>query len=163
MLRKRIVHLNYADRSVRSFLFPDGEDRKMTTQHINPESLFPSLQFGFSQVVSTKGERTIHCAGQTAWDKDMNLIGEGDFAAQARAVYENVRLALASAGAEPKDIVRMRTYIVDYTPDYLEPLGIETAAFFGSHSPPASTLIGVERLAMPEFMIEIEVTAILTE
>ena len=134
----------------------------MTTQHINPESLFPSLQFGFSQVVSTEEGRTIHCAGQTAWDKDLNVIGKGDFAAQAKAVYENVRMALASAGAEPRDIVRMRTYIVDYTPDYLEALGIETAAFFGDHPPPAATLIGVASLAMPEFMIEIEVTAVVT-
>jgi enamine deaminase RidA (YjgF/YER057c/UK114 family) len=135
----------------------------MNKQNINPETLFPSLQFGFSQVVSTEGGRTIHCAGQTAWDRDMNVIGEGDFAAQARAAYENVRLALASAGAEPKDVVRMRTYIVDYTPDILEDLGRETAAFFGDHPPPASTLIGVAGLAMPEFMIEIEVTAIVTE
>lgn len=93
----------------------------------------------------------------------MNVIGEGDFATQAEATYENVRLALRSAGAEPKDIVRMRTYIVDYTPDFLEPLGLATAAFFGDHRPPAATLIGVASLAMPEFMIEIEVTAVVTE
>jgi enamine deaminase RidA (YjgF/YER057c/UK114 family) len=133
----------------------------MKIQHINPDSLFPSLQFGFSQVVSTEGGRTIHCAGQTAWNKDMKIVGEGDFTAQARATYENVRIALASAGAEPTDIVRMRTYIVNYTPDYLEPLGIETAAFFGDHPPPAATLLGVASLAMPEFMIEIEVTAVI--
>ncbi len=133
----------------------------METQHINPENLFPSLQFGFTQVVSTQGGRSIHCAGQTAWDKDLNVIGEGDFAAQAKAAYENVRIALASVGAEPGDIVRMRTYIVDYKPEYLEPLGIETAAFFGDHPPPAATLLGVASLAMPEFIIEIEVTAVI--
>ena len=133
----------------------------MKIQHINPENLFPSLQFGFTQVVSTHGGRTIRCSGQTAWDKDMKIIGEGDFAAQTRAAYENVRAALASAGAEPRDIVRMRTYIVDYTPEYLEPLGIETAAFFGDHPPPAATLLGVASLATPEFMIEIEVTAVI--
>ena len=133
----------------------------MKIQHINPENLFPSLQFGFTQVVSTHGGRTIRCSGQTAWDKDMKTIGEGDFAAQAKATYENVRIALASAGAEPRDIVQMRTYIVDYTPEYLGPLGIETAAFFGDHPPPAATLIGVASLAMPEFMIEIEVTAVI--
>jgi len=91
----------------------------------------------------------------------MKIVGEGDFAAQTRATYENVRIALASAGAEPGDIVRMRTYIVDYKPEYLEPLGIETAAFFGDHPPPAATLLGVASLAMPEFMIEIEVTAVI--
>jgi len=133
----------------------------MKRQHINSENLFPSLQFGFTQVISTQGGRTIRCSGQTAWDKDMKIVGEGDFAAQTRATYENVRIALASAGAEPGDIVRMRTYIVDYKSDYLEPLGIETAAFFGDYPPPAATLLGVASLAMPEFMIEIEVTAVI--
>ncbi len=133
----------------------------MKIQHINADYLFPSPQFGFTQVVSAQGGRTIRCSGQTAWDKDMKIVGEGDFAAQARATYENVRIALASAGAEPADIVRMRTYIVDYKPEYLEPLGIETAAFFGDHPPPAATLLGVASLAMPEFMIEIEVTAVI--
>jgi enamine deaminase RidA (YjgF/YER057c/UK114 family) len=133
----------------------------MKIQYINSENLFPSLQFGFTQVISAQGGRTIRCSGQTAWDKNMKIIGEGDFAAQAKAVYENVRIALASAGAEPGDIVRMRTYIVDYKPEYLEPLGIETAAFFGDHPPPAATLLGVASLAMPEFMIEIEVTAVI--
>ena len=133
----------------------------MKIQRINPETLFPSLQFGFTQVVSTNGGQTIRCSGQTAWDKDMNVIGVGDFAAQTRAAYENVRAALASAGAEPKDVVRMRTYIVDYKPDYLEPFGLTTAAFFADHPPPAATLIAVHSLAMPEFMIEIEVTAVI--
>ncbi len=133
----------------------------MKIQHNNPDNLFPSLQFGFSQVVNTEGGRTIRCSGQTAWDKDMKIVGEGDFAAQARATYENVRIALASAGAKPRDVVRMRTYIVDYKPEYLEPLGIETAAFFGDHPPPAATLLGVASLAMPEFMLEIEVTAVI--
>jgi enamine deaminase RidA (YjgF/YER057c/UK114 family) len=133
----------------------------MKIRHINSENLFPSPQFGFTQVVSAQGGRTIRCSGQTAWDKDMKIVGEGDFAAQARATYENVRIALASAGAEPRDVVRMRTYIVDYKPEYLEPLGIETAAFFGDHPPPAATLLGVASLAMPEFMIEIEVTAVI--
>jgi len=91
----------------------------------------------------------------------MKIVGEGDFAAQARATYENVRIALASADAEPRDIVRMRTYIVDYKPDYLEPFGFATAEFFGDHPQPAATLLGVASLAMPEFMIEIEVTAVI--
>ncbi len=133
----------------------------MKIQHINAENLFPSPQFGFTQVVSAQGGRTIRCSGQTAWDMDMKIVGEGDFASQARATYKNVRIALASAGAKPRDVVRMRTYIVDYKPEYLEPLGIETAAFFGDHPPPAATLLGVANLAMPEFMIEIEVTAVI--
>ncbi len=133
----------------------------MKIRHINPEDLFPSSQFGFTQVVSTAGGQTIRCSGQTAWDKELNIIGEGDFEAQAMAVYDNVRAALASAGARPEDVVRMRTYVVNYEPDYLEPLGRATAAFFGEHPPPAATLIGVQSLAVPEFLIEIEVTAVI--
>ncbi len=72
-------------------------NNEMKKQHINPENLFPSPQFGFTQVVSAQGGRTIRCSGQTAWDKNMKIVGEGDFAAQARATYENVRIALASA------------------------------------------------------------------
>ncbi len=133
----------------------------MKIQHINPKNLFPSGQFGFTQVVSTPGGQTIRCSGQTAWVKDMKIIGDGEFAEQAKAAYENVRAALASAGAEPKNVVRMRTYIVDYKPDYLEPFGLATAAFYGDHPPPAATLIAVPSLAIPEFIIEIEVTAVI--
>ena len=132
----------------------------MSHQSIQPENLFPSAQFGFSQVVVSRGQRMIHCAGQTAWDKEMNLIGGGDLRAQMEASLENVRIALAAAGAEPWDVVSLRIYIVDYSPESVEILGPVLTSFFGSEHLPANTLIGVQALALPEFLCEIEATAV---
>ena len=75
---------------------------KRTT--IQPEKLFSSTPFAFSQVVISSGEQVVHCAGQTANDKDLNVIGKGDFRAQLGAALNNVRIALEAAGATPENV-----------------------------------------------------------
>ena len=132
----------------------------MSRQSIQPENLFDSSPYGFSQVVACSGQRLVYCSGQTANDKDMNFLGAGDLKVQLQASLENVRTALAAAGAEPKDVVSIRTYIVDYTPEYLDIISPVMSAFFADNLP-ASTLIGVQALALPHFMCEIEATAVL--
>ena len=57
----------------------------MTKQHINPPSVFRSLDFGFPQGVATTGRRTLYVSGQTAWDADRRLVGGSDLAAAALA------------------------------------------------------------------------------
>jgi enamine deaminase RidA (YjgF/YER057c/UK114 family) len=57
-------------------------------------------------------------------------------------------------------VVRLRTYVVDYSPDKLAVLGPALAEFYGDSLPAANTLLGVSALAMPEFLIEIEATAV---
>lgn len=133
----------------------------MTHQRINPPTLFDSAPFGFTQVVKSRGDATVYCAGQTSWDKNGQLVGAGDFAAQCREALQNVGRALAAAGASPKDVVHLRLYVVNYTPDYLPTIGQVLADFFGSDHLPANTLLGVACLALPEFMIEIEATAVI--
>jgi enamine deaminase RidA (YjgF/YER057c/UK114 family) len=90
----------------------------------------------------------------------MKIVGAGDLAAQARMALENVRLALAAAGATPADVVRMRVYVVNYKPDMIATLSGLFKEFFPAEAPPASTWLGVQSLAVPEFLIEIEVTAV---
>lgn len=132
----------------------------MNRQPINPESLYGSVQHGFSHAIKTTGATTtIHCAGQVAWDKDYNLVGGSDIGAQAQYALSNLKKVLAEAGAGIGDIVRMRTYVVNHKPEYLEPVGMAIAQFYGDVTPAANTWIGVQSLAMPEFMIEIEATA----
>lgn len=133
----------------------------MTRKSLIPETLFPSRDFGFAQVVTSEGAKTIYCAGQTSWDKDMQFVGEGDLAKQMQQALENVRLALAAGGATIKDVVRATIYIVDYTPDKLEVITEALCAFFDPDNLPVNTLLGVQSLALPEFMVEIEVTAVL--
>ncbi|MGI9412087.1 MAG: RidA family protein [Hyphomicrobiales bacterium] len=132
----------------------------MTRDVINPDDMYNSVEFGFSHAVAHRGGRTIECSGQVAWDDDRNLVGEGDLAAQAAQSFRNLKKVLAHAGATPGDVVRMRTYVVGHTPDKLAVIGPAIAEFFGDALPAANTLVGVEALALPEFLIEVEVTAV---
>lgn len=133
----------------------------MTREAINPDTLYGSLQYGFSQAIKSSGATTIHCSGQVGWDKDYNLVDEGDIGAQARQALSNLTEVLAAAGASPADVVRMRTYVVNHTPDYIEPIGAALGEFYGDVVPPANTWIGVQSLALPGFLVEIEVTAVI--
>jgi enamine deaminase RidA (YjgF/YER057c/UK114 family) len=133
----------------------------MNIEHVTPDTLFDSKPYGFSQVVISRGSRMIHIAGQTSQDKDLNIIGEGDFAMQAKTAFENVGLAISAAGAEIKNIVSINVYVVDYKTEYLEMIAKATTDFFGSVPPPASTMVGVTALALPPFLIEIEATAVI--
>ena len=131
----------------------------MTREAINPDALYGSVQYGFSHAVRSRGTITIHCAGQVAWDKDYNVVGRGDIGAQARQALANLKTVLAEAGAGVADVVRMRTYVVNHKPEYLQPVGAAIAEFYGDITPAANTWIGVQSLALPDFLIEIEVTA----
>ncbi len=133
----------------------------MTHQKINPNTMYDSLQFGFSHATKAQGQTVIHCAGQLAWDKDGNTVGEGDLAQQTEQVFKNLHTVLQEAGAEPIDVVQMRTYIVDLKPENLEIVGKAIGNFYGEITPPVNTLIGVQSLAMPGLLIEIEMTAVI--
>jgi enamine deaminase RidA (YjgF/YER057c/UK114 family) len=131
----------------------------MTRQAINPDSLYGSVQYGFSHATKSAGGTTIHCAGQVAWDKDYKVVGAGDVGAQARQALKNLKEVLAAAGATTADVVRIRTYVVNHSPELLGPVGGALAEFWGDVTPAANTWIGVQALALPDFLIEIEATA----
>lgn len=133
----------------------------MPREIINPESIYDSLPYGFSHAARSRGGTTIHCAGQVAWDRNGQLVGLGDLGAQSRQVLENLKTVLGEAGATPADVIRMRTYVVNHKPEYLDVIGKAIAEFYGDTLPAANTLIGVQSLALPDFLIEIEVTAVI--
>lgn len=129
-------------------------------ERLNPPDLYDAVQYGFSHASVSGAGRTVHCAGQVAWDRNQNVVGVGDLAAQTRQVVQNLKAVLAAAGAGPADIVRIRTYVVDHTPDKLGVVGAEMAAFWDGATPAPNTWIGVQALALPDFLIEIEATAV---
>ena len=133
----------------------------MPKEYINPNSLFPSVQYGFSQVVVASGRKMVFISGQTAWDMRKKIVGGNSLADQARQALRNVQAAIAVTGGSLRDIVSLRIYIVNYHPENAESVSIALKEFFSSESPPASTWIGVSALAAPEFLIEIEATAVL--
>jgi len=133
----------------------------MSVDRINPEGLYNALNFGFSHATISREGGLLHLSGQVAWDKDNNLVGGDDLAAQTRQALANLKAVLADQGLDPSDLVRIRTYVVNHTPDKLGPVTEEMMAFWGDAMPCANTWIGVQALAMPEFQIEIEGTAAL--
>lgn len=131
----------------------------MSVKRINPPGLYDSLRYGFSHATLQSGGATLHLAGQVAWDAQANIVGAGDLAAQTRQALANLKLVLQSSGCTPADVVRLRTYVVNHTPDKLGAVLGEIGAFFGSAVPAPNTFIGVAALALPEFLIEIEAIA----
>jgi enamine deaminase RidA (YjgF/YER057c/UK114 family) len=133
----------------------------MTKQYINPPSLFPSQEYGFSQAVAASGTRTLYVSGQTAWDANRHLVGGSDLAAQARQAFRNIQTVVQASGGTMSDVVSLRIYVVDYRPEKASAVGGALREFFSGPAKPATTWIGVVALADPGFLIEVEATAVL--
>lgn len=131
----------------------------MSKQFINPKEL--SNPGTYTHVVVAEGKKTIFISGQIALDANGQVVGKGDLRAQTQQVFENLKTALASAGATFADVVKLTTYIVNYKPDMRPALVEVRAAYLPKENPPASTLVGVMALAREEFLIEIEAIAVL--
>lgn len=130
----------------------------MEKSAFNPKSLPPAP--GYSQIVTVSGGTTIYIAGQVAWDQEGNLVGEGDLEEQARQVFTNLVTALAEAGAQPSDLVKIGIYVVDHDLDKLKVIRGVRDQIFNVDPPPASTLLGVECLALPDLLLEVDAIAV---
>ena len=124
-------------------------------KHTNPPSL--SQPRGYSHVVEVTGGRTIYVSGQVAIDEEGRVVGEGHFETQTQKVFENLRAALAAADATLEDVVKITVFVTDMAqlPTFR---AVRNAYFRGS--PPASTLVEVSSLVLPELLIEIEAVAV---
>jgi len=111
---------------------------------------------GYSHVA--KAGKTLYIAGQVARDVQGNLVGKGDFEAQVRQVYTNLKNILQEAGGDLKNIVKMTTILTHY--DYIESRRKIHNEFFGDIMPP-NTLLIIESLALPDYMVEVEAIAVL--
>lgn len=128
--------------------------------HISPPGLFSTRRLGFTHVVTSSPGATVYISGQTAWDKDRKIVGGNDLQRQAKQSFRNLRTALEAAGASPADVVFVRLYVVNYQPEHAAFLSTMLEMFFAGGPFPASTWVGVQSLADPDFLIEIEVTAV---
>lgn len=126
--------------------------------HIRPEGL--NNNPSYTQVVVAQGERIIHISGQVAMNAAGEMIGEGDLSTQTEQVMENLSIALKAAGAGFDDVVKIVTYVVDYQPEHRAVLGEVRGRYLSGENPPASTLVGVQSLAMPGWLVEIEAVAV---
>jgi reactive intermediate/imine deaminase len=130
-------------------------DRRPVMKHINPPAL--PRPNGYSHVVEVGEGRTVYVSGQIAVDQTGAVVGSGDFKAQARQVFENLKVALAAAGADFEHVVKITVFLTD-----VGQLGSfrEVRDAYFAKDPPASSLIEVARLVRPELMIEVEAIAV---
>ena len=130
----------------------------MEKKYINPDTLMTPR--GYTHVVTVSGAaRMIFVSGQVAVDKEGKLVGPGDLKAQILQAGANLKAALAAAGASPRDIVKTNTYIVNYKQSDYSAMREARAALFPEGDPPASTLVGVQALAVDGLMVEMEAIA----
>ena len=112
----------------------------------------------YSQGIATTSGKLLFIAGQTASDKDGNVVGKGDIRAQTEQVFANLKAVLKGAGGTLDNLVMTTTYITDreYREGYNE---IRRGQY--KKNPPTSTLVIVKGLAHPDYLIEIAGIAVL--
>jgi reactive intermediate/imine deaminase len=120
-------------------------------RHINPPTL--TKPTGYTHVVAPVKGRLVFVAGQVALDAKGTIVGKGDFAAQAKQVFENLKAAVTAGGGTMADVAKINVYVTDVS---------QIAAFrdvrqqYFAGNPPASTFVQVVSLARPELLLEVE-------
>ena len=137
-----------------------AEDRTKDFKAMNA----PQIQFlnrapaGYSQVVEVRGGRTLYISGQIAVDSSGNLVGSGDFNAQVKQVFANLKARLDEAGASFNDVVKLNFYLVDAA--NLQIVRDIRDTYVNREHPPASTLVVVRQLVRPDLLVEVDAIAV---
>src|SRR4051794_29126541 len=132
----------------------------MSVERLKPAGM--NQPTAYCQVVVVSGGKTVYIAGQTPVDATGAIVGVGDFRAQVTQVYENLKMALASAGATFADVVRVTQYIPNWDPAvHRAPMSEVRQAYMPADSLPTSVLLGVQSLANPDYLIEIDAIAVI--
>lgn len=129
----------------------------MTAQRfINPPAVHAPA--GYTHVVETAGpQRTIYVSGQIGLTADGKVAG--DFRAQVVQSFENLKTALAAAGAGFEHVVKITSYFVDIS--QLPVFRDVRDRYVNTKAPPASTAVQIGKLARPDLLFEIEAIAVL--
>jgi 2-iminobutanoate/2-iminopropanoate deaminase len=126
----------------------------MPHERLNPEGIYKPLRY--SQIVTSTGVRQWHIAGTIGFTIDRELVD--DMRLQTARTMDNLRRSLEAVGATPAHVVRINIYTADMDRFRAEASDL-VYDFFGD-TKPASTLVGVPRLANPGYLVEVEATAV---
>ena len=130
-------------------------DPAVPSANVTIERIGASRGFSQAVVVTANGTKTIYVSGQ---------VGQGDgLAEQSTSVLEAVAQRLEAAGATIDDLVKIVTYISDYTAEDRRTFGAARTQAFGSEDLPASTLLGVQSLVTDQYEIEVDAIAVVSD
>jgi len=122
---------------------------------LTPATLPPP--FGYSHVVEATAGTIVYISGQVPLDAEGRLVGEGDFAAQTRQVFENLARALEAADATWSDVVKLDYFLRDV--GQIAIVRTIRDEYVDTANPPASTLVEVSSLFSPDVLVEIQAVA----
>jgi enamine deaminase RidA (YjgF/YER057c/UK114 family) len=134
--------------------------QQVDKEFINPFRIKPT---GYTHTVVSSAGRTIYISGQVPVNEAGQVVGEGDLKAQTKQVYDNLLYCLRFAGARFEDVVKMTTYVVNYKPSDIDIVREVRKGYLSKENPPASTLVGVQSLVHPDYLIEIEAIAVIPD
>jgi enamine deaminase RidA (YjgF/YER057c/UK114 family) len=136
----------------------------MTVEHADPPTIAPPVSDVYHHLAIGRGSAIVAIAGQIAVDPDGNLVGAGDHAAQAEQAFRNFANALTAAGCGPEDLLKNTVHVVGHNADLVGPIFAAAHRAFGGNWPrTASTLLGVQALGRPEWLIEIDGLAVVPD
>lgn len=110
---------------------------------------------GYSHAVRAGG--LLFVSGQVALDEQGAVVGAGDMGEQARQAFRNLGAVLAAAGASFADVVKLTYFVRDVSA--VAAIRAARDEFVDTGNPPASTLVEVSRLFLPDLLVEIEAVA----
>lgn len=127
-------------------------------QYMNPEGMYDASVHGYSQVtVVNTPAKLVYTAGQGGADAEGKL--SKDFGEQVEQAFKNLNQALAAAGADFSDVVKVNVYIVDHSMERLDIFETAMKKMLDGKPGPSSTLVPVPALALPEMQFEINAVA----
>ena len=141
---------------------PKGDRMSAEINIYNPAELGPPMG-QYHHVARVKASEFLFIAGMLAGNSKGEIIGGGDFDAQATQVFANIGAALRSADAGWSNVVQFTTYLVhsQYIPKFMAFRLREFPKMFVDGNYPPNTLLMVDRLVQEPFLIEVQTVAAL--
>jgi reactive intermediate/imine deaminase len=130
-----------------------------STRFLNPPTM--PQPFGYTQLVETRGGRTVYISGQVALDAAGNLVGLDDLRTQTIQVFNNLAAALAAVGASFQQVVKLTYFLLDISQIAL--VRAIRDQYVNTQQPPASSAVEVRRLFRDEVLIEVEAIAVIPD
>jgi enamine deaminase RidA (YjgF/YER057c/UK114 family) len=131
----------------RKNIFPEGLSKRVVGRHVL-----------YAPVVTVVPGRLIFVSGLLARSSTGEIVGKGNMREQIRQVCENLKTALAAAGASLADLIRTQTFTTDIDA-FFQNVDVRME-YFGA-ALPTSTTVEVRRLSHPDFLVEVEAIAAL--
>ncbi|MDP3705152.1 MAG: RidA family protein [Legionellaceae bacterium] len=159
------ILLGFAIAAIATLLMKKSKAQS-SVEYINPPDLSEPVGYSHITTASLTHAKIVCIAGQASLDKNKKntVVGENDIAEQARNSYRNLGIALAAAGATPKNVLRSNIYTTASTENDISSIVEAREHFFKEcKSAPPGALLGVPFLALPGLLVEVDAEAVVQE